>query len=85
MAVLARRPFRYAGADLNVDDPVVGLDGETPEGGLFRRLLNSGMIYVRDDTGGDGAAGTPAVHRQAERVSRQKRQAKQADDDGDND
>lgn len=82
MAVLARRPFKYAGRDLKVGDPVVGLDGETPEGGLYKRLHRAGLIYVADEPA-DVAA--PAEHKQADRLARSKTKATKATRDGDDD
>ena len=84
MAVLARRPFKFAGADLKAGDPVVGLDGETPGGGLFNRLMRAGYIYVADEPAAEGQTG-PREHKQAERVARSKSKASKAADDEDND
>jgi len=83
MAVLARRPFKFAGRDLQVGDPVVGMDGETPDGGLYKRLHRAGLIYVADEPGVEVSG--PAEHKQAERAARSKRQASKALGTGDDD
>lgn len=77
MPVLARRPFKFAGRDLAVGDPVVGLDGETPDGGLYRRLHNSGFIYVADEPAAEGVSG-PREHKGTERQARHEQATKKA-------
>lgn len=52
MAVLlARRPLRWAGNQINPGEPVVGVNGETPTGRKQTVLLASGRVYVASDPG----------------------------------
>lgn len=44
--VVARRPFIFGDRMQVAGEPVVGADGQVPEGRVFTTLLNSGRIYV---------------------------------------
>lgn len=69
--IVANRPFRFAGRDIDAGSEVVGENGQRPEGRTFGVLIRTGKIAVVDR---DSAA---TVQTAGSRTEKSRRRAEQ--------